>query len=115
MEHYGIWKGRDVYTITHAEYVRRKYYEPDVSSAFWITDDNYFVADNKIVGKIVRGPEGISFDDRVKIAGSKYYYYPVIEVKSVKLIDTKTDEVVMESSVDEILGGVYTAKLWDEV
>lgn len=115
MEHYGVWKGRDVYTITHAEYVRRKYYESDVSSAFWITDDNYFVADNRIVGKIVRGPEGISIDDRVKIAGSKYYYASSLEVKNVKLTNMKTSEVVMESSAEEILAGVYTSKLWDEI
>lgn len=115
MEHYGVWKGRDVYTITHAEYVRHKYYESDVSSAFWITDDNYFVSDNRIVGKVIRGPAGVSIDDSVKIAGSKYYYTPSLEVKNVKLTNMKTNEVLMESSAEEILAGVYTAKLWDEI
>lgn len=117
MEHYGVWKGRDVYTITHAEYVRHKYYEPDVSSAFWITDDNYFVADNRIVGKIVRGPEGISIDDRVKIAGNRYYYAVWAEKERVeKALKEKlntTEEY--NDSVDEILASVYTSKLWDEV
>lgn len=117
MEHYGVWKGREVYTATHAEYVTYKYYKPDTSVAFWIIDEGCFVADNKIVGKIVRGLGGaITVDDSVKNAGDTYYYYErPIEVKNVKLIDMKTDEVVMETSVDEILAGVYTSKLWDEI
>ena len=116
MEHYGVWKGRDVYTITHAGYVRYEYYKPDISAAFWITDDNYFVADNKIIGKVVRDLTGrITIDDGVKIAGSRYYYAPSLEVKNVKLVNTRTDEVLMESSAEEILASVYTAKLWDEI
>ena len=115
MEHFGVWKGREVYTLTHAEYVRYEYYKPDTTAAFWITDDDYFVADNRIVGKVVRELGGrITVDDTVKIAGSKYYYAPSLEVKNVKLVNTRTDEGVIESSADEILGGVYTAKLWED-
>lgn len=117
MEHYGVWKGREVYTITHAEYVTYKYYKPDTSVAFWIIDEGCFVADNKIVGKIVRGLGGsITVDDSVKNAGDTYYYYErPIEVKSVKLTNVKTDEVLMESSAEDILASVYTSKLWDEI
>ena len=116
MEHFGVWKGREVYTLTHAEYVRYEYYKPDTTDAFWITDDDYFVADNRIVGKVVRELGGrITVDDTVKSAGSKYYYTPSLEVKNIKLVNTRTDEVVMESNVDEILNSVYTSKLWDEI
>lgn len=116
MEHFGVWKGREVYTVTHTEYVRYEYYKPDTTAAFWITDDNYFVADNRIVGKVVRELDGrITVDDTVKIAGSRYYYTPLLEVKNIKLVNTRTDEVVMESNVDEILNSVYTSKLWDEI
>ena len=116
MEHFGVWKGREVYTLTHAEYVRYEYYKPDTAVAFWILDDDYFVADNKIVGKIVMdGWNKITIDDTVKNAGSRYYYVSSLEVKNVKLVNTRTDEVVMESNVDEILNSVYTSKLWDEV
>ena len=116
MEHFGVWKGREVYTTTHAEYVRYEYYKPDTTAAFWITDDDYFVVDNRIVGKVVRELDGrITVDDTVRIAGSKYYYTPSLEVKNIKLVNTRTDEVVMESNVDEILNSVYTSKLWDEI
>ena len=116
MEHFGVWKGREVYTLTHAEYVRYEYYKPDTTAAFWITDDDYFVVDNRIVGKVVRELGGrITVDDTVRIAGSKYYYTPSLEVKNIKLVNTRTDEVVMESNVDEILNSVYTSKLWDEI
>jgi len=116
MEHYGVWKGRDVYTITHAEYVRHKYYEPDVSSAFWITDDNYFVADNRIVGKVVRDLTGrITIDDGVKIAGSRYYYAVWAEKERVEEALKEKIYTAELSSAEEILASVYTAKLWDEI
>lgn len=124
MEHFGVWKGRDVYTITHAEYVKYEYYKPDTTAAFWILGDNYFVADNKIVGKVIKNviTGKVEVDDTVKIAGSKYYYSAWEESKS------RVEEVLKEklyediglnaaeapSSADEILAGVYTSKLWED-
>ena len=128
MEHFGVWKGREVYTTTHAEYVRYEYYKPDTAVAFWITDDNYFVADNRIVGKVVRELDGrITVDDTVKIAGSKYYYAEwserknyadVLKEKLCKEIGVNKEDLFTEtdtSSADEILASVYTSKLWDEI
>ena len=126
MEHFGVWKGRDVYTITHAEYVKHEYYKPDTSSAFWILGDNYFVADNKIVGKVIKNviTGKVEVDDTVKIAGSKYYYPAWAEPKS------RVEEVLKEKlcedigvnlfagtnsdSVDALLASVYTSKLWED-
>ena len=98
MEHFGVWKGRDVYTITHAEYVTHEYYKPDTSSAFWILGDNYFVADNKIVGKVIKNviTGKVEVDDTVKIAGSKYYYAEWAEHKS------RVEEVLKEKLCEEI-------------
>lgn len=118
LEHYGVWKGREVYTVTHAEYITYKYYKPDTSVAFWIIDEGCFVADNKIVGKIVRGLGGsITVDDSVKNAGDTYYYERVKNAgdifysePSIEVKDTND-----ETSADEILAGVYTSKLWDEI
>lgn len=126
MEHFGVWKGREVYTTTHAEYVRYEYYKPDTTAAFWITDGDYFVADNRIVGKVVRELGGrITVDDTVKIAGSKYYYpewavpkSPVEEVLKEKLyedIGLNTAEAQSSAdSVDALLASVYTSKLWED-
>jgi hypothetical protein len=126
MEHFGVWKGREVYTVTHTEYVRYEYYKPDTTVAFWILDDDYFVADNKIVGKVVRELGGrIIVDDTVKIAGSRYdytaWYEPKKQTKeklceeigvSKEVLFTNTAEAL--SSADEILAGVYTSKLWED-
>ena len=123
MEHFGVWKGREVYTLTHAEYVKYEYYKPDTSAAFWITDDDYFVADNRIVGKVARELGGrITVDDTVRIAGSKYYYAEYTEALKEKLCEeigvskenlfTNTAEAL--SSADKILASVYTSKLWED-
>ena len=128
MEHFGVWKGRDVYTITHAEYVKHEYYKPDTSCAFWITGDNYFVADNKIVGKVIKNviTGKVEVDDTVKIAGSKYYYPAWAESK--RYTETLKDKLCEEigvnkedlfagtnsDSVDALLAGVYTSKLWED-
>ena len=128
MEHYGVWKGRDVYTITHAEYVKHEYYKPDTSSAFWITDGDYFVADNKIVGKVMKNviTGRVEVDDTVKIAGSKYYYAEwserksyaeVLKEKLCKEIGANKEDLfggTNSDSVDEILASVYTSKLWED-
>ena len=120
MEHFGVWKGREVQTTTHAEYVRYEYYKPDTTAAFWITDDNYFVADNRIVGKVVRELDGrITVDDTVKIAGSKYYYAEYTEALKEKLceeIGVSKEDLFAEdkASADEILASVYTSKLWED-
>lgn len=128
MEHFGVWKGRDVYTITHAEYVKHEYYKPDTSSAFWITDGDYFVANNKIVGKVVRELGGrITVDDTVKIAGSKYYYPAWDNKKQTEALKEKlceeigvskevlfTDTGETLSSADKILASVYISKLWED-
>lgn len=127
MEHYGVWRGRDVYTITHSEYVKHKYYKPDTSAAFWITDDDYFVADNKIVGKIViNGWNKITIDDTVKNAGSRYYYAVWAEKERVEeaLKEKLCEEIgvskedlfggTSSDSVDALLAGVYTSKLWED-
>lgn len=127
MEHFGVWKGREVYTTTHAEYVRYEYYKPDPMVAFWITDDNYFVADNRIVGKVVRELDGrITVDDTVKIAGSKYYYpewtekrnyADVLKEKLCKEIGVNKEDLFAETSsdsADKILASVYTSKLWED-
>lgn len=127
MEHFGVWKGREVYTTTHAEYVRYEYYKPDTMVAFWITDGDYFVADNKIVGKVVRELGGrITVDDTVKIAGSKYYYAEWTEKRNYTeaLKDKLCEEIgankedlfarTNSDSVDELLAGVYTSKLWED-
>ena len=128
MEHFGVWRGREVYTVTHAEYVRYEYYKPDTTAAFWITDDNYFVADNRIVGKVVRELDGrITVDDTVNIAGSKYYYAEwtekrnyadVLKEKLCKEIGVNKEDLFAETSsdsADKILASVYTSKLWDEI
>ena len=128
MEHYGVWKGREVYTITHAEYVKYEYYKPDTSAAFWILGDNYFVADNKIVGKVMKNAitGRVEVDDTVKIAGSKYYYpawemnkrhTEALKEKLCEEIGVNQEDLFAEvnsSSVDEILAGVYTSKLWED-
>ena len=127
MEHYGVWRGRDVYTITHAEYVKHEYYKPDTSAAFWITDGDYFVADNRIVGKVVRRLGETKVDDTVKIAGSKYYYAEwsvpkscaeeTLKEKLCEEIGVNKEDLFAETSsasVDEILAGVYTSKLWED-
>lgn len=128
MEHYGVWKGRNVYTITHAEYVKHEYYKPDTSSAFWITDGDYFVADNKIVGKVMKNviTGRVEVDDTVKIAGSKYYYpewserksyAEVLKEKLCKEIGANKEDLfggTNSDSVDEILASVYTSKLWED-
>lgn len=127
MEHFGVWKGREVYTTTFNEYVKYKYYIPDDAVAFWITDDNTFVADNRVVGKIVRELGGrITVDDTVKNAGSKYYYPEWSE--SRRYTETLKDKLCEEigvnkedlfagtnsDSVDELLASVYTSKLWED-
>lgn len=128
MEHFGVWKGREVYTITHAEYVKYEYYKPDTSCAFWILGDNYFVADNKIVGKVMKNviTGKVEVDDTVKIAGSKYYYpaweekrnyTEALKEKLCEEIGVSKEDLFAEtssSSVDEILAGVYTSKLWED-
>ena len=128
MEHFGVWRGRDVYTITHAEYVKHEYYKPDTSAAFWITDGDYFVADNRIVGKVVRRLDGrITVDDTVKIAGSKYYYAEwavpksfaeeVLKEKLCEEVGVHKEDLfvnIKSDSVDELLAGVYTSKLWED-
>lgn len=127
MEHFGVWKGREVYTTTHAEYVRYEYYKPDTTAAFWITDDNYFVADNRIVGKVVRELDGrITVDDTVKFAGSKYDYtaWPesrnyaeVLKEKLCKEIGVNKEDLFTNTnsdSADKILASVYTSKLWED-
>lgn len=127
MEHFGVWKGREVYTTTHAEYVRYEYYKPDTTAAFWITDDNYFVADNRIVGKVVRELDGrITVDDTVKIAGSKYDYTAWYETKkqTEALKEKLCEEIGVNKEVlftetysngaDEILATVYINKLWED-
>ena len=127
MEHFGVWRGRDVYTITHAEYVKHEYYKPDTSAAFWITDGDYFVADNRIVGKVVRRLDGrITVDDTVKIAGSKYYYAEwserksyadVLKEKLCKEIGANKEDLFTNTnsdSADKILASVYTSKLWED-
>ena len=129
MEHFGVWRGRDVYTITHAEYVKHEYYKPDTSCAFWILGDNYFVADNKIVGKVIKNviTGKVEVDDTVKIAGSKYYYAEwavpkscaeeVLKEKLCEEIGVNKEDLftgVSSDSVDEILAGVYTSKLWED-
>ena len=127
MEHFGVWKGREVYTTTFNEYVKYKYYIPDDAVAFWITDDNTFVADNRVVGKIVRELGGrITVDDTVKNAGSKYYYPEWSE--SRRYTETLKDKLCEEigvnkedlfagtnsDSVDALLASVYTSKLWED-
>ena len=127
MEHFGVWKGREVYTLTHAEYVRYEYYKPDTTAAFWITDDDYFVVDNRIVGKVVRELDGrITVDDTVKIAGSKYYYAEwtenkrrteALKEKLYEDIGLNTTEALSSAdsdSADKILASVYTSKLWED-
>lgn len=127
MEHFGVWKGREVYTLTHAEYVRYEYYKPDTTAAFWITDGNYFVADNRIVGKVVRELDGrITVDDTVKIAGSKYYYAEwsenkrrteALKEKLCEEIGVSKEDLFAETnsdSVDALLASVYTSKLWED-
>ena len=127
MEHFGVWRGRDVYTITHAEYVKHEYYKPDTSAAFWITDGDYFVVDNKIVGKVIRGLSGTTVDDTVKIAGSKYYYAEwavpksfaeeVLKEKLCEEVGVNKEDLfvnINSDSVDKILAGVYTSKLWED-
>ena len=121
MEHFGVWKGREVYTLTHAEYVKYEYYKPDTTAAFWITDDDYFVADNRIVGKVVRELDGrITVDDTVRIAGSKYYYAEYTEALKEKLckeIGANKEDLFTETnsdSVDALLASVYTSKLWED-
>jgi hypothetical protein len=124
VEHFGVWRGREVYTVTHAEYVRYEYYKPDTTAAFWITDDNYFVADNRIVGKVVRELDGrITVDDTVRIAGSRYDYTAWYEPKkqtealreklyeNIGLNTAETLSPADSNSADEILAGVYTSKL----
>ena len=130
MEHFGVWKGRDVYTITHAEYVKHEYYKPDTSAAFWITGDNYFVADNKIVGKVIKNviTGKVEVDDTVKIAGSKYYYAEWAEKRNytealkeklceeigVNKEDLFSSTAEAQFSADKILASVYTSKLWED-
>lgn len=126
MEHFGVWKGREVYTLTHAEYVRYEYYKPDITAAFWITDGDYFVADNRIVGKVVRELDGrITVDDTVKIAGSKYYYAEwtnyteALKNKLCEEIGANKEDLFAgtaeaSSSADKILASVYTSKLWED-
>ena len=124
MEHFGVWKGREVYTTTHAEYVRYEYYKPDATAAFWITDRDYFVADNKIIGKIVKEPGNrITVDDTVKIAGSKYYHAEWAESRKYtealkeKLREELGVDLFMGTSsdnVDALLKSVYTSKLWED-
>lgn len=124
MEHFGVWKGREVYTVTHAEYVRYEYYKPDTSVAFWILDDDYFVADNRIVGKVVRELGGrITVDDTVRIAGSKYYYAErtnyteALKEKLCEEIGVSEEDLfggTNSDSVDALLASVYTSKLWED-
>lgn len=129
MEHFGVWKGREVYTTTFNEYVKYGYYKPDDAVAFWIIDDNYFVVNNKIVGKIVRELNGrITVDDTVENAGSKYYHMEWAEKKNytealkeklceeigVNKEDLFTSTAEALSSADEILASVYTSKLWED-
>lgn len=127
MEHFGVWKGREVYIITSSEYVKYEYYKPDTSVAFWILGDDYFVADNRIVGKVVRELDGrITVDDTVKIAGSKYYYAEWTEKRNYTeaLKNKLCEEIgvnkedlftnINANSADEILAGVYTSKLWED-
>ena len=104
-QRYGTWYDRNVYKVTYADYIKFKYYEKaaNSSSAFWIIDDNnYFVVDNTIRGKVITYLDRISVEERIKEAGSTYYW-PLKTVK-VKLVDTKTEETVMEwESADEML------------
>lgn len=113
MEKYGTWYGAPVYKVDSKEYITCKLYDA-VNNAFWITDEEYLVFENKIKGKIMRWGDRVQVDDSVREVGRVYYKQP-IEVKNVKLIDMKTEEVVMESSAEEILSSVYTSKLWDEI
>ena len=127
MERYGVWRSREVYTLTHAEYVKYEYYKPDATAAFWITDGNYFVADNRIVGKVVRELDGrITVDDTVKNAGSKYYYpewsesrryTETLKDKLCEEIGVNKEDLFAETnsdSVDALLASVYTSKLWED-
>lgn len=113
MERYGTWYGAPVYKVKRNEYIANKLYDT-VNNAFWITDEDYLVFGNKIKGKIHQWGDRVQVDDSVREVGKVYYQQPM-EVKSVKLFDMKTEEVVMETSAEEILRGVYTSKLWDEV
>ena len=124
MERFGVWRSREVYTATHAEYVRYEYYKPDTTAAFWITDGDYFVVDNRIVGKVVRELGGrITVDDTVKIAGSKYYHAEWSESrKYTEALKEKLHEELgvdlftgtNSDNVDALLKSVYTNKLWED-
>lgn len=126
MEHFGVWKGREVYTTTFNEYVKYGYYKPDDAVAFWIIDDNYFVADNRIVGKVVRELNGrITVDDTVENAGSKYYhmewsnYTETLKEKLCEEIGVNKEDLFggaaeTLSSADALLASVYTSKLWED-
>lgn len=113
MERYGTWYGAPVYKVERDEYIMCKLYDAD-NTAFWITDEGYLVFKNKIKGKIRQTIDRIQVDDSVKEVGRVYYKLP-IEVKNVKLFDMKTEEVVMETSAEDILASVYISKLWDEI
>lgn len=113
MERYGTWYGAPVYKVNRNEYITCKLYDV-VNDAFWITDEGYLVSGNKIKGKINQTVNSVQVDDSAREVGRVYYQQP-IEVKSVKLIDMKTNEVLMESSAEKILNSVYMSKLWDEV
>lgn len=72
---YGTWYNRVVYKITRADYIKYKYYEKvDGSFAFWIIDDNnYFITDNVITGKIIETFDRTVVEDAIEEAGRIYY------------------------------------------
>lgn len=113
MERYGTWYGAPVYKVERDEYIMCKLYDTD-NTAYWITDEGYLVFKNKIKGKIRQTIDRVQVDDSVREVGKVYYKQP-IEVKNVKLFDMKTNEVLMETSAEDILASVYTNKLWDEI
>ena len=105
MEKYGTWYTRVVYKITRADYIKYKYYEKvDGSFAFWIIDDNnYFITDNIITGKIIETFDRTVVEDAIEEAGRVYY------------TAEECNDSAELSEADKILEGVYSAKLWDEI
>ena len=111
MERYGTWYGAPVYKVERDEYIMCKLYDT-VNTAFWITDEGYLVFENKIKGRIIQTIDRVQVDDSAREVGRVYYKQPV----KVKLMDEAVFPAEERSdSVEEILGGVYTAKLWDEI